>query len=147
MAGDTLQKFKSSFNRGVAAISIKTSSSLEKVKIKTHIDSLSSEIERLIAAAGETAYTIWDSGETDFSSLGEQFSLIKQKKEEIKQLEDEYSSIDERDNQILGTSGHEEPVAPLSTSDPVVGITCPNCGSNYTTPAKFCRKCGQKLQE
>lgn len=147
MAGDTFQKFKSSFNRGVTAISIKTSSSLEKVKIKTHIESINSEIERLIATAGETAYMIWESGESDFSSLSEQFTLIKQKKEEIAQLENEYASIDERDNQILGTQTSEETAASNPVAEVAEGITCPNCGSNYTTPVKFCRKCGHKLQE
>ena len=147
MAGDTFQKFKSSFNRGVTAISIKTSSSLEKVKIKTHIESINSEIERLIVAAGEAAYTIWESGESDISSLREQFNLIKQKKEEIAQLENEYASIDERDNQILGTPAPDKAPAPSTISEPVVGITCPNCSANYANPVKFCRKCGYKLQE
>ena len=147
MAGDTFQKFKSSINRGVTAISIKTSSSLEKVKIKTHIESINSEIERLIVAAGETAYTIWESGELDIPSLNEQFSLIKQKKEEIALLESEYASIDERDNQILGTQVPDETVSTPPVTESVVGITCPNCGANYTTPVKFCRKCGNKLQE
>ena len=146
MAGDTLQKFKTSFNRGVTAISLKTSSSLEKVKIKTHIDSISTEIERMISNVGETAYSIWNSGETDFSSLNEQFSAIKQKREEIEQLQSEYLSIDERDNQILGTSSAEVP-APAAPAEQAVGIVCPNCGSNYSSPVKFCRKCGQKLQE
>ena len=146
MAGDTLQKFKTSFNRGVTAISLKTSSSLEKVKIKTHIDSISTEIERMISNVGETAYSIWKSGETDFSSLNEQFSAIKQKREEIEQLQTEYMSIDERDNQILGTSSAEVP-APAAPAEQTVGIVCPSCGSNYSSPVKFCRKCGQKLQE
>lgn len=150
MAGDTFQKFKSSFNRSVTAISIKTSSSLEKVKIKTHIESINSEIERLVATAGETAYTLWESGSLDLSSLNEQFSMIKQKKEEIAQLEIEYDSIDERDNQILGNQTPEDVVAPppaQPAAGPVAGIVCPNCGSNYATPVKFCRKCGTKLAE
>lgn len=147
MAGDTFQKFKASFNRGVTAISIKTSSSLEKVKIKTHIESINSEIERLVAAAGKTAYTLWESGNLDLSSLSEQFSMIKQKKEEIAQLETEYDSIDERGNQILGTQAPEEAVTHSSATEPMAGIICPNCGSNYTTPVKFCRKCGTKLTE
>ena len=134
MAGDTLQKFKTSFNRGVTAISLKTSSSLEKAKIKTHIDSISTEIERMISNAGEMAYSIWKSGETDFSSLNEQFSAIKQKREEIEQLQAEYMSIDERDNQILGTSSAEAP-APTAPAEQIVGIVCPNCGSSYSSPA------------
>lgn len=146
MAGNTFQKFKSSLNRGVTAISLKTSSSLEKAKIKTHIESIKSEIDRLIVSSGEAAYTIWESGETDFSALNEAFEAIKQKKEEITQLEKEYDSIDERDSQILGvTPAEEAPPAPAAPQ--VEGIVCSNCGASYTAAVKFCRKCGNKLQD
>lgn len=40
MANDAFEKFKKSVNRGITTISIKTSSSLEKSKIKLHMDSL-----------------------------------------------------------------------------------------------------------
>ncbi len=56
-------------------------------------------------------------------------------------------TIDERDNQILGNQVPEEVVAPPPAAEPVAGIVCPNFGSNYTTPVKFCRKCGNKLAE
>ena len=141
MAGDTLQKFKTSFNRGVTAISLKTSSSLEKVKIKSRIDSIKTEVERLVSNVGEAAYSIWNSGETDFSALNEQFSAIKQKREEIEQLQAEYASIDERDDQILGASSAESP----APAEQVPGTVCPSCGASYSSPARFCRKCGQKL--
>lgn len=141
MANDAFQKIKSSLNRGVTAISLKTSSSLEKAKIKTHIESIKSEIEKAISAVGQAAYTRWENGETDFSVLNEQFAQIKQKKEEIVALESECAAIDERDSQILGTAGGDT-AAPESG-----GTICPSCGSIYSTPVKFCRKCGQKLAE
>lgn len=149
MANDTLQKFKSSFNRGVTTISIKTSSSLEKVKIKTHIDSIQSEIDNLIVSSGRAAYAVWESEEKDYSVLNEPFELIRQKKEEIANLQREYDSIDERDSQILGTQFAEEPkpVSPAPAPQAHGGIVCPSCGSTYTTAVKFCRKCGQRLQE
>ncbi len=146
MAGDTFQKLKSSINRGVTAINIKASSSLEKVKIKTHIESIKSDIEKLTAAAGQCAYTVWENGETDYSVLEEQFVLIKEKKAEIAQLEEEYNSIDDRDNKILGNTASEEPAAEVQGSE-LFSITCPGCGSTYTTPVRFCRKCGCKLSD
>ena len=84
MATDRFNKLKSSLNRGVTAISIKTSSSLEKAKIKTHIESIRAEIERMTLHAGESAYGLWESGSSDYSSLDEEFALIKKKKEEIR---------------------------------------------------------------
>lgn len=147
MATDRFNKLKSSLNRGVTAISIKTSSSLEKAKIKTHIESIRAEIERMTLNAGESAYGIWESGSSDYSSLDEAFALIKEKKEEIIQLEHEYASIDERDNQILGAASTEKVAAQTAEPEPPAGITCPNCGTSYTKPVRFCRKCGHKLME
>lgn len=143
MAGDTFQKFKSSFNRGVTAISVKTSSSLEKVKIKTHIDSINNEIQRTMSQIGQTAYNIWASGSQDFSSLQEHFVSVQQKKEEIQKLQEEYNAIDERDSQILGTAGAEEVQPAEPKPDEKV---CPKCGAICAATAKFCRKCGQNLQ-
>lgn len=143
MAGDTFQKFKSSFNRGVTAISVKTSSSLEKVKIKTHIESINNEIQRTMSSIGQSAYDIWASGSQDFTPLQEQFVLVKQKREEIQKLQEEYNAIDERDSQILGTAGAEEPQA----AEPKPGeVVCPNCGASCAPTAKFCRQCGHNLQ-
>ena len=50
---DAFEKFKSSINRGITTISMKTASSLEKTKLKTHMDSLKNENQRLIVEIGE----------------------------------------------------------------------------------------------
>ena len=94
MAGETMNKIKSSFNRGITTISLKTSSTIEKSKIKTHIDSLNREIARELAASGEEAYKIWLDGKTDFSELIEKFEGIQGKYKEIEDLTAELSAID-----------------------------------------------------
>ena len=53
MAGDTFQKIKDSTSRAITKISVKTSSSLEKSKIKMHIESLTKEIQKMFADIGE----------------------------------------------------------------------------------------------
>lgn len=137
---DVFQKFKSTVNRGITTISVKTSSSLEKTKIKTHIDTLNREIERELLAVGEAAYDIWSNGGTDFSSLSSSFETVKGKQNEIADLNKEIEAIDERDNQILGSSSAPEaPEAPR--------IICSGCGTQYDAPVKFCRKCGNKMAE
>lgn len=139
MANEAFSKFKSSINRGITTINVKTSSSLEKTKIKTHIESLRSEIEKLIHSIGERAYAAWETQQSD-EGLAELYGLVKQKKDEIERLSVELASIDERDKQILGTMKQE--AVPGADGK----ITCPECGSQYDSPAKFCRKCGHKLQ-
>lgn len=108
MAGDAFQKFKSSVNRGITTISVKTSSTLEKSKIKTHIESLNRDIEKDLTSIGDAAYKIWSSGGTDFSGLFARFEIIKNKYKEVEDLVIQLSSIDERDNQILGNNIVEE---------------------------------------
>lgn len=142
MPGDMLQKFKSSVNRGVTTISVKASSSLEKTKIKTHIESIETDISKLIVNVGETMYAVWESGERDYTSVEALLSTIQQKKAEIVQLTKDMASIDVRDDQILGNTRVEKPV---EASDPD-GIVCPGCSAVCASAAKFCRKCGHKLQ-
>ena len=161
MANDVFQKFKSSVNRGITTISVKTSSSLEKTKIKTHIDSLTKEIEKCTYHIGEQAYAIWNSGKTDYSELNALFESIKQKQQEIEELTENLSTIDERDSQILGNvkneyqaEQQEQPVAQTTvpTQAEVAptankGVFCSQCGTFYDAPVKFCRQCGNQMQK
>ena len=143
MAGDTFQKFKSSLNRSVTTISVKASSSLEKTKIKTHIESIQGEIQRLTVSIGEGVYAKWSAGESDYTSVLEQLESVKQKNEEIRQLTEELSSIDDRDSQILGSMKAQESAAPQPEDE--TAIFCPSCGARYDSPVRFCRKCGCKI--
>lgn len=142
MAGDILQKFKSSVNRGVTTISVKASSSLEKSKIKSQIDSIETDIRKLFANVGETVYAAWESGEKDISCVEATLSTIQQKKAEVAKLTEDMASIDVRDDQILSNSGAEKP-AETSAPD---GLVCPGCGAVCASTSMFCRKCGHKLQ-
>lgn len=142
MAGDAFQKFGDSMSRAITKISVKTSSSLEKSKIKMHIESLTKDVQKMLMDVGEEVYSLWLNGETSNQSLAEKLEAVKQKKVEIEQLSAELSSIDDRDNEILGTKAEDE--QPLEAAVPRKPC-CPNCGSEHEPTAKFCRKCGQKL--
>ena len=133
---DIFGKMKSSINRGITTISVKTSSSLEKTKIKTHIETLESEIQKLTYSAGELSYAIWNGASTDNEKLKGYYESIKRKNEEIAELKVELNSIDERDSKILG--GEEKEV-------PVGGCVCGNCGAVFEETINFCRKCGSKI--
>jgi len=133
---DTLQKFKSSLNRGVNNISQKTQSSIEKVKIKSQIDTLENEIRKQYTTLGELTYTKWELGDTDNTLLEQMLNEIRAKKQEIELHEAEMAAIDERDNQILNQ--------PAAEAAPAANF-CPGCGSACVPGAKFCLKCGSKL--
>ena len=139
---DAFQNIKSAWNRGVTTISVKTSSSLEKSKLKTHIDTLNREVEKETFAVGEATYKLWISGSQDYSSLGTYLLSIKNKLDEIEQLNVQLASIDDRDNQILGNNP-----APEVKEEALPKYICTNCGTQYDSPFKFCRKCGNKMAE
>jgi rubrerythrin len=134
---DAFSKIKSSLNRGITTISVKTSSTLEKSKIRTQIETLNNEIQKLYTEIGKTSYAKWCQADPDCTVLEQLFNDIKAKEENIAALNQELVSIDERDNQTLGTK-EEKPVAQF---------TCPNCGAGYDSPVKFCRSCGTKMGE
>lgn len=139
MGDQKFRKFKSSINRGITTLSLKTSSTLEKSKTKTHIESLCRDIEKELMSVGERAYEIWEKQSDDFSALTEHFEIIKNKHEEVEHLSALLALIDERDKQILGYSAEE----PERVSAKM--ISCPNCGAQYETLTNFCRKCGNRL--
>ena len=142
MAGEAFSKLGNSMSRAIAKISVKTSSSLEKSKIKMHIESLTKEMQKMFADIGEEVYTLWLQGDSSNEELSEKLEAVKIKKTEIEQLVIELNSIDDRDNEILGTKIEEAKEESVIPSKPC----CPNCGSECDVSAKFCRKCGYKLQ-
>ncbi len=138
---DAFDKFKSSLNRGITTINVKASSFSEKTKIKTHIDTLNADIEKLYSEIGRTAFNKWQNSDPDNSALLSLFEQIQAKQNNIVELNNELSAIDERDNQILGA----KPAAAAPAAAPA--IVCPSCGAGYDTPVKFCRSCGFKMPE
>ncbi len=128
-------KFKTSFTRSITAINVRTASSLEKSKLKTHIDSLETEIEKQYYAIGELAYRLWLKEDTNQAGLLQMFEDVKAKYATIAELKVQLDSIDERDNAILGKTKK----AP--------NLTCPKCGAVYEAPVKFCRACGTKMAD
>lgn len=143
MAGDTFQRIKDSTSRAITKISVKTSSTLEKSKIRMHIESLTKDVQKMLMDVGEEVYNLWLNGDSSNQLLSEKLEAVKQKKNEIEQLTIELISIDDRDNEILGTKAEtEQKVEVVAPQKPC----CPNCGSEHEPAAKFCRKCGHELQ-
>lgn len=105
-----------------------------------HIESLTKDVQKMLTDVGEEVYALWLNGESSNQSLAEKLEAVKQKKKEIEQLSIELASIDDRDNEILGTKIEEVKEESVIPSKPC----CPNCGSECDASAKFCRKCGYK---
>ena len=85
MEHEAIQKIKSTVNRGITTISVKTASSLEKSKIKTHIETLENEVRSMIINIGECTFEIWQS-DADYEQISELCKTVAQKKSEIESL-------------------------------------------------------------
>lgn len=136
MEHEAIQKIKSTVNRGITTISVKTASSLEKSKIKTHIETLENEVRSMIINIGECTFEIWQS-DADYEQISELCKTVAQKKSEIESLYQELSNIDSRDSKILGNQ----------EDDKSLWTVCPQCGAQYFNHVNFCRKCGTRLSK
>lgn len=133
-------KFGDSMNRAITKINVKTSSSLEKSKLKTHIDTLTRESEELLKIISEEVYVLWLYAQPFNPELIRKFELVKQKREEIERLTVEINAIDERDKELFGSTSQEQANAYVQKN------ICPRCSSENELGARFCRKCGNQLQ-
>ncbi len=98
---DTFERIKSSVNQGITKISIKTSTTIEKSKIKSHIESLNKDIDEEFEAIGRMAYKMWEDGTSDSSKIKERFEVIKQKYAEIEKLKKDLEFVDDRGEALI----------------------------------------------
>ena len=138
---DTLDKIKDSVNRGIATINVAASSTMEKARLKTHVDTLKHEIDKLYRECGQKVYENRMLENPDSSVVDKLCEDIKSKLDEIQKIKGEIEQIPERDNRIFGreTASREE-----KTKESEV-VFCSKCGAKYKTKINFCTKCGEKL--
>lgn len=132
---------KNSFSKGLTMLNMKTSSFLELNKIKTYINTLNSEIATLKSEIGELVYRSWTSGQEPLSEdVVEKLNLIQSKLALIAEQEAAAAKISSMEKQILG---EQEKTPEQTQTEPV--LICSNCGQVYERPAKFCTKCGNRM--
>lgn len=139
MADERFGWLKSSLNKGVTSINVKTTSMLEKAKIKTHIGTLSAEIGESQQRIGEKAYALWKKDALQTGLLLEELRRIDEKYEEIARLQQRMNEIDELSRQILGSS---DGLTESAKSE----YKCANCQAEYGASVKFCARCGFRIQ-
>jgi Predicted nucleic acid-binding protein, consists of a PIN domain and a Zn-ribbon module len=144
MADETLDKFKSVFNRGVTSINVKTSTMIETAKIKTYIGTLQESIKETKAALGDKAYRLWEQGGLSPEDIQPECMLIRQKEIEIRESQQKIVDLEEQSRQILGVKT-SSPASTVQTPQHPV-FRCPHCGAEFSSPANFCKKCGGKMQ-
>lgn len=131
---DSFEKIKNKINKGMVTVSSKTTSTIEKTKIKTRIASVQNDIELMYASLGDLTYKMWINNDHNFGNFDEKCNMIKAKQEELARLNDEIRQVEEKEKQTI-----EEASA--------YRVFCSNCGAEYDHPVKFCAKCGNKIGE
>lgn len=127
-----VNKIKSTFDKGVATVSIKSGVFIESTKIKTHISNLQEEIRSEKANLGHIYYEMWKSQNINTEECQRLCSILYQKETEIVKQQEKLEQIQNESKQLLGEK------TPMQN-------TC-GCGMTNSPNAKFCAKCGSKLQ-
>ena len=138
MQDNLLDTMKSTINKGITTVTIKTSSSVEKAKLNTHISSVGKEVERLKQELGNKMYILWESDGFEIGKIESDLNSIKEKKELIHKLQTQLEELDVQVNSILGAQDENKQRECLN-------FVCSNCGNQYEQKINFCVKCGNKM--
>lgn len=106
---------------------------------KSEQDTIRGKIDDAYRSIGETAYTLYESGDFEIEKIAEMFQTVK----------DLYQTLDEKRaklNEIIGR--YDEELKILQPAPPAGQAICPNCGNSYIPGEMlYCNKCGTKLPE
>lgn len=103
---NVLDKGLTQLDQGFNVLKEKGSLTLEKAKLKSQIESINSEINKLMRSVGEIVYSQWENDSNEPISLEEKFAEIKQKKNEIQELNLKIEEIESQEEQLsLGNNG------------------------------------------
>ena len=132
---DFFDKVKDGFNKGVATVSTGSKNMIEKSKINSCIKTFENEKKQIAEIIGTKIYNFcYENAEGDIprdlviSLCGE----ITNRNEQIMQQKKRLAELEAEMNQVMGTSVNN------------FGSTCA-CGYTNAPGARFCAKCGNKL--
>lgn len=125
-----LEKLKGTFDRSVAAVSVKSETMVESSRTKTAISNAQRNLENGINALGHRLYATWKSGSVDLALFTEEVDALLAIEKEIEALNAHLEEIKLEESRILGTQ-----------SKPA-GVFCTNCGKALPAGSRFCDGCG-----
>ena len=146
MADNMTGKLSSILTKTVATVNVKTSVFMESAKLKTQISTLQNEIRDMVFDIGSTVYELWADDSSDPDLIHEKCRQIQEKHQAIERLEQEIELLDKKEDEVFGAKNAAgDKAASDQAPEAVEGYVCPNCNTQYQSPIKFCKKCGQKM--
>ena len=126
---------KDTFNKSVAAVSVKSETLVESSRVKSAISSSQKSMDAELNAMGIKLYQCWKAGQADIGLFAEDFARVQAIEEEIANLRARLDQIKAEEDKILGAA--QKPAAPAGDS-----VFCTNCGKALPAGSRFCDNCG-----
>lgn len=130
-----LEKLKGTFDKSVAAVSIKSESLVESSRVRSLMATAQKNMDTGIAALGAKLYNNWLAGDVQLDALKEECEKIKAISDEIEAHKGRLAQIKEEESQFLSTQKSASKSA-----------FCTNCGKKLTPGTKFCDSCGTPVK-
>lgn len=130
---DFFDKMKDSMNKGIATVSTGSKTMIEKSKINSIIKTLEDEKRQLAEIAGNKVLTYCSThpeGDIPRNEVVSVFNEVMARNEQIALHQQRIAELDSEMDQVRGGSN--------------LGGFCP-CGHENAPGAKFCARCGNKL--
>lgn len=132
---------KDTFNKSVAAVSVKSETLVESSRVKSAISSSQKTMDAELNAMGIKLYQCWKAGQADIGLFAEDFARVQAIEEEIANLRARLDQIKAEEDKILGSASR--PASPYAAGAPAV--YCPRCGKALPAGSRFCDDCGAPL--
>ena len=127
-----LKKIKGSFDRGLAAMSVKSESLVETGRTKAAISNLEDRLQEAETALGKRCYELWKRSGSQQPELAAELSQVDSLRGQIDKLSARLEQIRREEEELLNKTS---------------GRFCMHCGKPAEGDAKFCMHCGKPLSE
>ena len=137
-------RLKDTFDKGLAAVSVKSESLVESSRVRTAISSTQRTMDTAVAALGVQFYNSWLTGSVDMEAMDAECRKIQQISTELDNLKARLEQIKAEENQILGNQ--RRAAAPSEVLAGGASLFCSNCGKRLEPGSRFCDECGTPVK-
>lgn len=131
---------KNLFDKGIASVTVKSSTFLETSKLSNQINMAEGEIPRQKTLMGEAAYLAWCEQRDLLEVVTPYCQEIQSLEAQIAELQRKIAELKEESQKALG-----EEARPEGAPAPGGKAFCTACGTENAQGARFCCKCGNKM--
>ena len=133
-----LERLKSTFDKGVTAVSVKSESIVESSRVRMGISNAQRSMEEAINALGATFYRDWSADTLDIDALKAECERIRGIGNEIENLKLRLEQIKAEEEKLLGMQ--------KKSAESGNSVFCTKCGKKLDASARFCDECGTQVK-